>query len=366
MTHLSRRRAVLSVGAGAALAAPAVAAGPAPIEWRLASSFPKTLDTIYGGAELLAERVRALTQGRMRIQVAPAGELAPPLKVLDAVQEGRVECGHSASYYYVDKHKGFAFDCALPFGLTTRQQNAWMYSGGGLELMREFFAGHGIVNFPGGNTATQMGGWFRREVKALSDLKGVKMRIPGIGGQIVAELGVQPQTLAGGEIYGALEKGAIDAAEWIGPHDDERLGFHKLVKNYYYPGWWEPETQLSFYVNAREWQRLPKAHQEAFASAAAEVNLKMVAKYDVDNPRAILTLLRRGVKLQRFPQDVMLAAHKLAFELYEQEAARDPTFARLYGEWSRFRRAIQLWHGLAEHTLEHFLYTAAPGRKPTS
>jgi TRAP-type mannitol/chloroaromatic compound transport system substrate-binding protein len=347
----------LAAGAVASVGAPAIAAAPA-VRWRLASSFPKNLETIYGGAELLAERVRQLTSGRMQIVVSPAGELAPALKVLSAVQDGTVECGHSASYYYVDRNKAFAFDCALPFGMTTRQQNAWVYYGGGNELLRRLFAEHGIVNFPGGNTATQMGGWFRNEIASLADLKGLKMRIPGIGGEIMSRLGVMPVSIPGGDIHRALAKREIDAAEWIGPHDDEKLGLHKLVKRYYYPGWWEPETQLSFYVNAREWARLPKDYQEAFTSACNEVNLKMVANYDVLNPRALVTLVARGVKLHRFPQDVMLAAHKAAFELYEEEAERNATFGRIYSEWARFRLAVQRWHGLAEHTLETFMYSS--------
>jgi len=360
MGNLKRRAWLGHAGAAgtlAALSAPTVAAALPAVRWRLASSFPKGLDTIFGGATMLSERVAELTQGRFRIKVFAAGEVAPALKVLDAVKEGTTECGHSASYYYVDKNKAFAFDCALPFGLTARQQNAWMYFGGGMELLRPFFAEHGIVNFPGGNTGTQMGGWFRKEINSVDDLKGVKMRIPGIGGEIMAKLGVLPQAIAGGDIFAALDKGLIDAAEWIGPYDDEKLGFHRLVKNYYYPGWWEPETQLSFYVNSKEWAKLPTPYQEAFASAAAEVNLKMVAQYDVLNPRALLMLIGRGVRLHRFPQDVMVAAHKLSLELYDAEAASNPGFGHIYGEWGKFRRSIARWHGLAEHTLEHFLYT---------
>jgi hypothetical protein len=186
-----------------------------------------------------------------------------PLAVLDAVQNATVECGQTASYYYTGKNPALAFDTAIPFGLNARQQNAWMYFGGGLDLMRELFRQYNIVNFPAGNTGTQMAGWYRREINSVNDLKGLKMRIPGLAGQILARLGVVPQQIGGADIYPALEKGTIDAAEWVGPYDDEKLGFHKVAKYYYYPGWWEGSAQLSIYVNARHWAALPKAYQEA-------------------------------------------------------------------------------------------------------
>ncbi len=225
---------------------PAQAADLPAIRWRLASSFPKNLDTIYGAAETLSKRVAALTGGKFQIRVFAGGELVPGLQVLDAVGNGTAECGHSAGYYYVGKNLALAFDTAVPFGLTARQQNAWMYAGGGIEALRTLYAKYNVLQFPGGNTGTQMGGWFRQEIKSMADLKGLKMRIPGIGGKIMARLGAVPQTLPGGDIYPALERGALDAAEWVGPYDDEKLGFHKIAKHYYYPGWWEGGPQLSF------------------------------------------------------------------------------------------------------------------------
>ena len=348
-------------GAGAGLLAGAFSSARAAelptIHWRLASSFPKSLDTIYGGAEVLAKRLDQITGGKFQIRVFAGGEIVPGLQVLDAVQNATVECGHSASYYYVGKNKTFAFDCAIPFGLTSRMQNAWMYHGGGLQLMREFFKEYNIVNFPGGNTGTQMGGWFRKEIKKLSDLKGIKMRIPGIGGEVMSKLGVIPQTLAGGDIYPALESGAIDATEWIGPYDDEKLGFFKVAKNYYYPAWWEGSTQLSFYVNSKKWAELPPAYQAAFEAAAAEANVGMQALYDVKNPPALGRLVREGVKLHPFPQELMVAARKAAFEIYDAEAAKNPAFKKVYTEWKKFRDNEIQWFRVAEVSYENFLYS---------
>jgi TRAP-type mannitol/chloroaromatic compound transport system substrate-binding protein len=355
------KRRDLIKGAGAGLLAgaftPAQAADLPAIRWRMASSFPKSLDTIYGAGEVLAKRLEQITQGKFQMRVFAGGEIVPGLQVLDAVQDGTIECGHSASYYYVGKNKAFAFDCAVPFGLTARQQNSWMVSGGGLKLTRELFKEHNILNFPGGNTGTQMGGWFRKEIKSLADLKGVKMRIPGIGGEIMARLGVVPQTLAGGDIYPALERGALDATEWVGPYDDEKLGFHKVAKHYYYPGWWEGGPQLSFYVNLKKWADLPPAYQAAFEAAAAEANAHMLAEYDAKNPQALMRLVRSGVKLHPFPQEVMIAARKAAFQIYEEEAKKNPAFKKIYIEWKRFRDLSIQWFKVAEASYANFLYS---------
>ncbi len=354
-------------GAGAGLAATALAAcgkkeetaaaGEQPtIRWRLASSFPKSLDTIYGAAEILAARLDKITNGKFQIRVHAGGEIVPGLQVLDAVQQGTVECGHSASYYYVGKNMAFAFDTAMPFGLTARQQNAWMYHGGGLELTRELFKQYNVLNFPGGNTGVQMGGWFRKEIQSLADLNGLKMRIPGIGGQIMAKLGAVPQTLAGGDIYPALERGAIDAAEWVGPYDDEKLGFAKIAKHYYYPGWWEGGPQLSFYVNIDKWNALPDAYRQAFECACMEANVNMLAAYDTKNPQAIQRLVAAGVQLHAYPADVMAAAQQAAFALYKEEAGKNPIFKKIYEPWNAFREAELQWFKLAEASYENFQF----------
>lgn len=357
---VNRRDFLKGAGATGALALPlaggAQAADLPAINWRLASSFPKSLDTIFGAGEVMAKRVAQITGGKFNIRVFPAGELVPGLQVLDAVQAGTVEAGHTAGYYYVGKNMAFAFDTAIPFGLTARQQNAWMYAGGGMQLLRDFYKGYNVVQFPGGNTGVQMGGWFRREIKSLSDLRGLKMRIPGIGGKILAKLGGVPQTLPGSDIYPALERGALDAAEWVGPYDDEKLGFQRIAKHYYYPGWWEGGPQLSFIINLQKWNALPDPYKAALEAACAEANVRMLAEYDAKNPAALMRLVQQGVKLHAYPKDVMLAARRTAFELYEEEAGKNPAFKTLYEHWKKFRDAEIQWFKIAEGPYQNFLY----------
>ena len=356
------RAAIAGGTLSAAAASQAISQTPAlpNIKWRLASSFPKSLDTIYGGAETLSKRLAAITGGKFQIQVFAGGEIVPPFSVADAVTNGTVECAHTASYYFVGKNKTYGFDTTLPFGLTQRQQNAWMYYGGGLQLMREFFKETGIISFPGGNTGVQMGGWFRKEIKTVADLKGLKMRIPGIGGEVMARLGAIPQSIPGSDIYPALEKGAIDAAEWIGPYDDEKLGFYKVAKHYYYPGWWESNSMYSFYVNMKEWEKLPKEYQAAFEAAAAEANIDMMAEYDFKNPKALKSLVSKGVKLHAYTPELMKAAQIAAFELYDQESAKNPSFKKIYVPWRAFRDEVMLWHRVAEKTYADFVASNPP------
>jgi TRAP-type mannitol/chloroaromatic compound transport system substrate-binding protein len=348
-------------GAGLALAAttaaPAVAQGQPQVRWRMASSFPKSLDTLYGTAEQLASRVSRLTEGRFEIRIFAAGEIVPALQVFDAVQNGTVECGQTASYYYVGKNPAFAFDTALPFGMNARQQNAWMYQGGGLQLTRDLFSQYNIVNFPCGNTGTQMAGWYRKEIKSVADLKGLKMRVAGLAGQILARLGVVPQQIGGSEIYPALEKGTIDAAEWVGPYDDEKLGFHKVARFYYYPGWWEGSAQLSVYVNAKQWASLPKPFQEALDVACTEANVSMLARYDAKNTEALRRLVGQKAQLRAFPAPVMEACYKVAQELYAEFSAKHPEFKKIYGPWNRFREDQYLWFKIAENHFDNFVYS---------
>jgi TRAP-type mannitol/chloroaromatic compound transport system substrate-binding protein len=299
-----------------------------------------------------------LTSGKFTITPRAAGELAPGLEVLNVVEEGAVPIGHTASYYYIGKSPVTAFGTALPFGLTARQQNAWLYEGGGLQMMQEVYASRfGVIQFPAGNTGVQMGGWFNKEINSLADMQGLKMRIPGLGGQVMDKLGVSVQVLPGGEIFQALQTGAIDAAEWVGPYDDEKLGFHNVSSCYYYPGWWEPGPSLEIQINLNEWNNLPEVYQEIVKTAAFEANLTMMARYDAKNPAALQSLLNDSeVVMSPFPDDVMKATEEAAFELYNEFAASDSDFAAIFEQWKTFRDGIQEWHQYAE--LSFLSYTS--------
>ena len=326
------------------------------VEWRLASSFPSSLDTIFGAAEVLAERVLAMSEGRFRIRVYQSGELVPGLQVLDAVQSGAAEVGQTAGYYYIGKNPALAFDTCVPFGLTPRQQNAWLLEAGGLELVREVYAEFGITCFPSGNTGVQMGGWFRNVIETADDLRGLKMRIPGLGGKVMDALGVSVQVLAAGDIYTALERGAIDATEWVGPYDDEKLGFHEVVKNYYYPGWWEPGPNLSFLVNLKAWGGLPTTYREIFKAAAAQASSAMQTRYDAKNPPALKRLLAAGVILRPFSDEILRVSREASEQLLADEAARDKSYARILEHWDRFRRESVEWTRTAELAFANFTW----------
>ncbi|MCB0713222.1 MAG: TRAP transporter substrate-binding protein DctP [Ignavibacteriae bacterium] len=326
------------------------------VQWRLASSFPGALDILYGAAKTMAERVSTLTGGNFEIKTYQGGELVPPLEVLEATGRGSVEMAQTASYYFIGKNPAFAFDCTVPFGLTVRQQNAWMYYGGGLELMRELFADFNVINFPGGNTGAQMGGWFREPFANLSELKGRKMRIPGLGGKVMEALGVTAQVIPGSEVYIALERGAIDAAEWVGPYDDVKLGLHQVAKNYYYPGWWEPGPMLSYYVNRDAYEKLPAEYKAALEVACAESNVKMVAAYDAGNAGALKTVRDAGVVLRPFPDDVMRAARQAATQIMEDQAAADPVYAKVYAAFKMWRDESAEWLSLAEDSYTRFMF----------
>ncbi|HVK93176.1 MAG TPA: TRAP transporter substrate-binding protein [Noviherbaspirillum sp.] len=350
------KKAALGASVGA-ISAPALAQSQPTINWRLASSFPKSLDTIYGAAETFSKRVSQLTNGKFNIRVFAGGEIVPALQVMDAVQAGTVEMGHTASYYYFGKDPTFAFDGVVPFGLNSRQQTAWWDQGGGRELTREFYKDYGIINFMGGNTGTQMGGWFRKEVKTVRDLNGLKMRIGGFAGRVMQRLGLVPQQIAGGDIYPALEKGTIDAAEWIGPYDDEKLGFNKVAPFYYAPGWWEAGLQVSFYIGIKEWEKLPKEYKAAVEAASYEAHVVMQAEYDARNPASLARLLKSGVKLRSFSKEIMEACYKASTAVMEEEAAQNAKFKKIYEPWKRFRQDQNQWFSVAEAPLQNFMIT---------
>ncbi len=351
------KKAGVGVAAGA-IAAPAIAQGAPEVKWRLASSFPKSLDTIYGAAEVISKRVASSTNGKFQIQAFAGGEIVPPFGVVDAVQNGTVQCCHTAPYYFFGKDPTFAFGCAIPFGMNARQQNAWMMHGGGRQLYNDFLKDYNMISFGAGNTGAQMGGWFRKEINTVADLKGLKFRVGGTGGLPLVKLGVVPQMIPGGDIYPSLEKGTIDAAEWVGPYDDEKLGFYKVAKYYYYPGWWEGGPELSLFVNAKAFAELPKEYQSILEAACAEANIDMLAKYDALNPQALKRLVGNGVKLQPFSNDIMAACYKATQEVYDEIATKNEKFNKIYVPWKKFKSDDVEWFSIAENRFDNFMIAA--------
>ncbi len=349
-------KAALGGAAGtAALAAPAIAQTNPKINWRVTSSFPKALDTIYGAAETMAKYVAEMTEGNLTIQVFPAGELVPGLEAADAVSAGTVESCHTASYYFWGKDPTYALGTAVPFGLNYRQMNAWLYYGGGIDLLNEFYAAQNLIAFPCGNTGAQMGGWYRKEINSVADLQGLKMRIGGFAGKIIEKLGVVPQQIAGGDIYPSLEKGTIDAAEWVGPYDDEKLGFYKVAPYYYYPGWWEGAPTLSTMFNLAKWNELPAHYQSVIKSACEAANSNMMASYDWKNPSALRSLVANGAQLRPFPQDVMSAAFDASVATYDEVSATNAAFKKIYDSQKAFKADAYLWAQLSEYNFDVFM-----------
>ena len=342
-------------GVLAAASAPAIVHAQANIRWRLASSFPKSLDTIFGAADVFAKKVSEMTGGKFQVSVHAGGELMPPFGVVDGVQNGTVEMAHTAPYYFFGKDETFALGCAVPFGLNSRQMSAWMVEGNGLKLMREFYRNYNIINFLGGNTGAQMGGWYRKEIKSVADIKGLKMRIGGFAGRVLERMGGVPQNIPGGEIYSALEKGTIDAAEWVGPYDDQKLGFNKVAPNYYYPGWWEGGPQLDFYINTKAYDGLSSEYKAIVECAAAQAHIDMQAKYDAKNPQALKSLVGSGTKLFKFPRDVMDLAFKESMAIYSELSAKNPNWKKVYEDMAAFRRDQNLWFRFAEAGFDDFM-----------
>ncbi len=354
---MDRRSVIKNAGIAGVLAtgiAPAVHA-QAAIRWRLASSFPKSLDTIYGGAETFAKAVKAMSGGKFEISVHAAGELMPAFGVVDGVQNGTVECAHTAPYYFFGKDECFALGCAIPFGMNSRQMTAWMYEGNGLKLMREFYAKFNMISFPAGNTGAQMGGWYRKEIKTVADIKGLKFRVGGFAGKVLERMGAVPQNIPGGEIYQALEKGTIDAAEWVGPYDDQKLGFNKVAPFYHYPGWWEGGPEVDLFVNQKAFDGLSAENKAIIESATALAHVVMQARYDALNPAALKQLVGAGTKLVPFPAPVMAAAFKEAMALYSELNAKNASWAKIYADFSKFRADQNLWFRFTEATFDRFM-----------
>jgi TRAP-type mannitol/chloroaromatic compound transport system substrate-binding protein len=367
MGEIMRRRsfathALAGAVAAAGLSAPAIVQAQPKIRWRLASSWPKNLDTIYIAAEQVAKRVSAATNGAFEISVFGPGELVPAFGVLEAVQQGSVDCAHTASVFFFGKDPTFALDGQIPFGMNSRQMTAWMKDGGGLALLREFYREYNIVNFPCGNTGTQMGGFFRKEIKSLADMKGLKFRIGGFGGVVLEKIGAVPQNIPGGEIYTSLEKGTIDAAEFIGPYDDEKLGLHKIAKFYHYPSYWDGCGQITMYVGAKQWDSLPKDYQQVFEAACAEAHVDMQAKYDARNPVALKRLVGAGVQLKPFPRDMADAAFKAAGQMYAELSAKNAKWNKIYSSYAKFRDDAILWSRFSDGAFDNYMASTL-GRK---
>jgi TRAP-type mannitol/chloroaromatic compound transport system substrate-binding protein len=324
------RRSVIKqaglAGVLAAGAAPAIVQAQANLRWRLTSAFPKALDTIYGAAETFSKKVREMTGGKFEISVHANGELVPMPGLVDAVKNGTVEMGHTAPYYYFGKDETFALGCAIPFGLNSRQMTAWQYDGNGLKLMREFYRGYDIMSFPMGNTGAQMGGWFRKEIKTVQDYKGLKF--------------------------------TIDAAEWVGPYDDQKLGFQKVAKNYHYPGWWEGGPQLDLYINTKAYDSLSAEYKAIVENAAAFAHTEMQAKYDARNPGALKQLVSGGAKLVAFPKPVLDAAFKESMALYSELSAKNPNWKKVYDDYAKFRAEANLWFRFTEARFDTFMQSA--------
>jgi TRAP-type mannitol/chloroaromatic compound transport system substrate-binding protein len=342
-------------GVLAAGSAPAIVHAQTTIRWRLASSFPKSLDTIFGAADVFTKKISEMSGGKFQISVHAGGELMPPFGVVDGVQNGTVEMAHTAGYYFVGKDETFAIGCAIPFGLNSRQMSAWMYEGNGLKLMREFYAKYNIVSFPGGNTGAQMGGWFRKPIKSVDDMKGLKMRIGGFAGKVIERLGSVPQNIPGGEIYQALEKGTIDAAEWVGPYDDQKLGFHKVAPYYHFPGWWEGGPQLDFYINQKAYDSLNAEYKAMVEAAASHAHTEMQARYDARNPLALKQLVAAKTQLVQFPKAVMDASFKASMDIYGELSEKNPNWRKVYADYAKFRADQNLWFRFTEATFDRYM-----------
>ncbi len=357
---MDRRSLIKKTGlAGALIAgvAPAVHAQTA-VRWRMASSFPKSLDTIFGSGETFAKTVKALSGGKFEVTVHAAGELMPAFGVVDGVQQGTVEMAQTAPYYFTGKDPVFAFGCAVPFGLTARQMDAWMEHGNGRKLLDGFYAQFNMKSRSAGNTGTQMGGWYRKEIKAVSDLKGLKMRMGGgLFGEAMIKLGVISQSIPAGEVYQSLEKDTLDATEFVGPYDDEKLGFNKVAPYYYYPGWWEGGAELEFFINTKAYAALSPEFK-AIVDAATDVAARdMTAKYDAMNPAALRRLVAARTKLKAFPKPILDAGFKASMEVFSEHEAKSATFKKIHQDMRAFQRDQLLWSRFSENAFNSYMST---------
>ncbi|KAF0191848.1 MAG: TRAP dicarboxylate transporter subunit DctP [Gammaproteobacteria bacterium] len=350
---MKRRQFVKTLGAGTLLGGSVFSGAGAAAEqrfnWKLVTTWPPNFPVFQDGVERFAKDVRRMSDGRLNIQVFAGGELVPPLQSFEAVSQGTVEMGHGAAYYWAGKIPAAQFFTAVPFGLNAQGMNAWLYSGGGLKLWREVYEPFGLTPFPMGNTGVQMGGWFRKPIKSLADLKGLKMRIPGLGGKVMAKAGVNPVLLAGGEIFTALDRGTIDATEWVGPYHDLRLGLYRAAKHYYYPGWHEPGPVLELIINSKAWEGLPRELQLTIETATAASNLWMLSEFEARNLEALRTLQEKyHVEVLEFPSDVLAALREFADVVLDEQAAKDEVFRRVRDAYRAFQADNAAWNAVSE------------------
>ncbi|MEW5824940.1 MAG: twin-arginine translocation signal domain-containing protein [Pseudomonadota bacterium] len=350
---MSRRQFLTRVGAGAlgaALASPAVkAASERPIEWKMVTTWPKNFPGLGTGAENIARYINEMSNGRLKVKVYGAGELVPAFEVFDTVSKGTAQMGHGAAYYWKGKHAAAQFFASVPFGLTAQEMNAWLFYGGGLELWQELYAPFNLVPLPGGNTGVQMGGWFNREINSLEDLKGLKMRIPGLGGEVLTRAGGTSVNIPGGELFNALKNGTIDATEWVGPYNDLAFGLYKAARFYYYPGWQEPGSTMEAIINKAALVELPSDLQHIVLSACKLANADMLAEFTARNNAALRVLVKEhGVQLRRFPDDVLHALRELSTEVLNEVARNDAFARRVLESLTGFREQVRPWTDLSE------------------
>lgn len=337
-----------AVSAAVTLHAPVVHAEKS-FQWKLVTTWPPHLPVIGEGAERFASSVEDLSEGRLRIQVYGGGELVPPLEAFDAVSQGVVEIGHGAAYYWAGKAPATQFFTSIPFGMNAQQMNAWLYAGDGLKLWEEVYAPFNLIPLPAGNTGVQMGGWFNKEINSIRDIKGLKMRIPGLGGKVIAKAGGSAILSAGGEIYTNLERGVIDATEWVGPYHDYLMGFHKAAKFYYYPGWHEPGSVLEIFINKPAFEKLPADLQNIIRASAAQVNIWMLSEFESKNNAYLRKLVKEEhVTLKRFPSDVLRAFRKYAGQVIDEVTAQDAMSRKVYTSFSSFQKDISRWAEVSE------------------
>jgi TRAP-type mannitol/chloroaromatic compound transport system substrate-binding protein len=336
-------------GAGAGVDADATAAPAKVYKWKLVTTWPKNYPGLGYGPENFAKMVERMSNGRLIVRVYGGNELVPPFEVFDAVSRGTAEMGHAGSYYWKGKSPAAPFFTAVPFGMTAQETNAWLYHGGGMALWRELYEPFNLIPLAGGNSGTQMAGWFRREINSVADLQGLKMRIPGMGGEVLSRLGVTAVSMPGSEIYTSMQTGVIDATEWVAPYNDMALGLHEVAKFCYYPGWHEPGATLEFTVNRDAWNSLPEDLQAIVETAARAVNTEMLDEYTAGNAAALKQLVEQhGVQMRPLPPDVLKAIHKASLEVLQETAAQDEMARRIHESYWNFRRDVMDYHSIGE------------------